>query len=236
MKNSKTYTEKRLTIKDWGIQDRPREKYIANGGSALSDAEILAILIRTGNLQESAVELSKRLLSFSNNSLNTLSRKSFKELSSIKGIGKTKAITLLAAFELGKRLGLEKIESKKSISSSLDVVELMKNKIAYLSHEEFWVILLDNSNHILKTSQVSKGGITKTIVDVRVLLKEALSMNATALIVCHNHPSENLLPSQADKDVTRKISSAAKTIDITLIDHVILSGELYFSFAEQGIL
>ena len=234
MNKTTNYENKRLTIKEWSVQDRPREKYAKNGAVALSNAELIAILLRTGNESESAVELAKRLLSSSDNSLNTLSGKSLRELSEIKGIGQAKAISLLTAFELGRRIRSEKVELSPHIQNSMDVVNLMQTKIAYLDHEEFWVIYFNNANYILKTVQISKGGISSTEVDTRIVMQEAVILKATQIILCHNHPSGSVKPSRADMTLTEKISKAAKIMDIALVDHIIIHREKYYSFAEEG--
>ena len=236
MNKSSTYENKRLTIKEWSVQDRPREKYAKNGAIALSDAELIAILLRTGNESESAVELAKHLLSSSDNSLNALSEKTLQELSEIKGIGQVKAITLLTAFEIGRRIRSEKVELKPHIQNSLDVVNLMQAKIAYLNHEEFWVIYLNNANTILKTVQISKGGITSTEVDTRIVMQEAVILKATQIILCHNHPSGSVKPSKADIALTEKINKISRIMDIILVDHIIIHRENYYSFAEEGRL
>lgn len=234
MNKTANYENKRLTIKEWSVQDRPREKYARNGAASLSDAELIAILFRTGNASESAVELAKRLLSSSNNSLNELSEKTLRELSENKGIGQAKAMALLTAFEIGRRVRAEKVEQKPQIQNSMDVVNFMQNKIAYLNHEEFWVLYLNNANLILKTAQISKGGITSTEVDTRIVMQEAVVQKATQLILCHNHPSGSVKPSRADINLTERISKAAKIMDIALVDHIIIHGEKYYSFAEEG--
>lgn len=234
MNKTANYENKRLTIKEWSVQDRPREKYARNGAASLSDAELIAILFRTGNASESAVELAKRLLSSSNNSLNELSEKTLRELSESKGIGQAKAMALLTAFEIGRRVRAEKVEQKPQIQNSMDVVNFMQNKIAYLNHEEFWVLYLNNANLILKTAQISKGGITSTEVDTRIVMQEAVVQKATQLILCHNHPSGSVRPSRADINLTEKISKAAKIMDISLVDHIIIHREKYYSFAEEG--
>ena len=234
MNKTSTYENKRLTIKEWSVQDRPREKYAKSGAIALSDAELIAILLRTGNESESAVELAKRLLSSSDNSLNTLSGKTLRELSEIKGIGQAKAISLLTAFELGRRVRSEIVELSPHIQNSMDVVNLMQAKIAYLNHEEFWVIYLNNANTILKTVQISKGGITSTEVDTRIVMQEAVVLKATQIILCHNHPSGSVKPSKADFQLTEKIRKAAQIMDIALVDHIIIHREKYYSFAEEG--
>ncbi len=234
MKEPQNYENKKLTIKDWSVQDRPREKYAKNGAVSLSDAELIAILLRTGNASESAVDLAKKVLASSGNSLNTLSGMSLRDLSQIKGIGQAKAISLLTAFEIGKRIRTEKVEQRPQIQSSLDVVNLMQNKIAFLDHEEFWVIYLNNANLILKAVQISKGGITSTEVDTRIVMQEAVILKATQIILCHNHPSGSVKPSHADILLTEKIRKAAELLDISLIDHVVIHRERYYSFAEEG--
>lgn len=234
MNEPQNYENRKLTIKEWSVQDRPREKYAKNGAVALSDAELIAILLRTGNSSESAVDLAKRLLASSGNSLNSLSDMSLRELSQIKGIGQAKAISLLTAFELGKRFRSEKVEESLLIRNSRDVVNLMQDKIAYLDHEEFWTIYLNQSNRILRTCQISKGGITSTEVDTRIVMQEAVLNKATQLIICHNHPSGSVKPSRADIQLTEKIRGAAELLDITLIDHIIIHREHYYSFAEEG--
>ncbi len=236
MDKTSNYENKRLTIKEWSVQDRPREKYARNGAASLSDAELIAILFRTGNATESAVELAKRLLSASNNSLNELSEKTLRELSAIKGIGQAKATALLTSFEIGRRIRAEKVEAKPVIKSSLDVVNLMQNKIAYLDHEEFWVIYLNQSNRILDVIQTNKGGITSTEVDIRIILQQAVVKKSTQIILCHNHPSGTIRPSKADLQLTEKTRKAAHLLDVMLVDHVIIHREQYFSFVEDGLL
>jgi DNA repair protein RadC len=235
-KTTTNYENKRLTIKEWSVQDRPREKYARNGAASLSDAELIAILFRTGNASESAVELAKRLLSSSNNSLNELSEKTLLELSETKGIGQAKAMALLTAFEIGRRIRAEKVEEKPVIKSSLDVVNLMQNKIAYLDHEELWVIYLNQSSRILGVAQINKGGIASTEVDVRIVLQQAVVKKSTQIILCHNHPSGSIRPSKADIQLTEKTRKAANLLDVILVDHIIIHRERYFSFVEEGIL
>lgn len=236
MDKTSNYENKRLTIKEWSVQDRPREKYARNGAASLSDAELIAILFRTGNASESAVELAKRLLSSSNNSLNELSEKTLLELSETKGIGQAKAMALLTAFEIGRRIRAEKVEEKPVIKSSLDVVNLMQNKIAYLDHEELWVIYLNQSSRILGVAQINKGGIASTEVDVRIVLQQAVVKKSTQIILCHNHPSGSIRPSKADIQLTEKTRKAANLLDVMLVDHIIIHRERYFSFVEEGML
>ncbi len=233
---NQNYESRKLTIKEWSVQDRPREKYAKNGAVALSDAELIAILLRTGNTTESAVDLAKKLLSSSGNSLNNLSDMSLRELSQIKGIGQAKAIALLTAFELGKRIRSEKVEESLQILNSRDVVNLMQDKIAYLDHEEFWAIYLNQANRILQTCQISKGGISTTGVDTRIVMQKAVLHNATQIILCHNHPSSSVRPSRSDIQLTEKLHRAAELMDLLLVDHIIIHKERYYSFAEEGRL
>ena len=236
MNEPQNYENRKLTIKEWSVQDRPREKYAKNGAIALSDAELIAILLRTGNSAESAVDLAKKLLANSKNSLNALSDMSLRELSQIKGIGQAKAIALLTAFELGKRIRSEKVEESLQILNSRDVVNLMQDKIAYLDHEEFWAIYLNQANRILHTCQISKGGISSTGVDTRIVIQEAVLNKATQIILSHNHPSGSVRPSRIDIQLTEKIRNAAELMDLLLVDHIIVHKERYYSFAEEGRL
>lgn len=226
----------KLTIPRWDISDRPREKYIAKGKNALSDAELIAILFRSGTAQESALDLSRHLLSICDNSLNKLASLSIEDLVKIKGIGHAKAVSLHAAFELGRRRRSETIENRKKIKCTGDIIELMQHQLADLKHEEFWVIFINQSSTIIKMENISKGGITSTTVDVRLIMKTALECFATGLILCHNHPSGEVQPSQADINLTQRIKSAAELLNISLIDHVVMSNEKYYSFFSEGIL
>jgi DNA repair protein RadC len=236
MNEPRNYENRKLTIKEWSVQDRPREKYAKNGAVALSDAELIAILLRTGNTAESAVDLAKKLLATSGNSLNALSDMSLRDLSRIKGIGQAKAIALLTAFELGKRIRAEKVEESLQILNSRDVVNLMQDKIAHLDHEEFWAIYLSQANRILQTCQISKGGISSTGVDTRIVIQEAVLNKATQIILCHNHPSGSVRPSRADIQLTEKLHHAAELMDLILVDHIIIHKERYYSFVEEGRL
>ncbi|MEN8703549.1 MAG: DNA repair protein RadC [Polaribacter sp.] len=227
---------KKLTIKSWALDDRPREKLLAKGKSTLSDAELIAILIGSGNRQESAVALSKRILQTVDGNINELAKLSVEKLSTFKGIGEAKAISIITALELGKRRQLETALEKPKITSSKAVFELMQPIIGDLEHEEFWVLFLNNSNKVLAKIQMSKGGLTATIVDVRLLFKRALELASVGMIVCHNHPSGKLEPSQADKQLTEKIKLAGSTLDIKLLDHLIITEKWYFSFADEGVL
>lgn len=225
-----------LSIKDWSEDDRPREKLVHKGRSALSDAELIAILIGSGNREESAVGLSKRILASSSNNLSELGKFSVKDLMKFKGIGEAKAVSIVAALEIGRRRNSSDTLSRKRITSSASVYELLHPVIGDLPHEEFWVVYLNNSNKVLEKQQLSKGGITGTLVDVRLVLKTALELNAVGLILAHNHPSGTLRPSQSDKQLTQKLKKAAASIDVKILDHIIVTEKAYFSFADDGLL
>jgi len=226
----------KLTIKSWAIDDRPREKLVAKGKSTLSDAELIAILIGSGNRQESAVALSKRMLQSVDGNINELAKLSVEKLTTFKGIGEAKAISIITALELGKRRQLETAMEKPKITSSVAVFNLLQPIIGDLEHEEFWVLFLNNSNKVVAKNQISKGGLTATVVDVRLLFKRALELAAVAIIVCHNHPSGKLQPSDADQQLTQKINEAGTTLDIKLLDHLIITKKAYFSFADENLL
>lgn len=226
----------KLTIKSWALDDRPREKLLAKGKAVLSDAELIAILIGSGNRNESAVALSKRILSAVNGNIYELAKLSVEKLTEFNGIGEAKAIAIITALELGKRRQLEVALEKPKIVSSKNVANLMQPIIGDLDHEEFWVLFLSNSNKVLAKSQVSKGGLTATVVDIRLLFKRALELVSVAIIVCHNHPSGKLQPSVADKNLTQKMKQAGNTLDIKLLDHLIITEKAYFSFADEGLL
>lgn len=230
------YKDKHFSIKHWSEDDKPREKLMFKGKVALSDAELLAILIGSGSRNESAVDLCKRILAASENNLNQLGKQNIQQLLQFKGIGEAKAISIIAALELGKRRRLEEAKQLSQIKSSKDVFEHMQPLIGDLTNEEFWVLLLNNSNKIIQKIQLSKGGLTATLVDVRLLFKQALEYFATAIILVHNHPSGQLKPSEADKNITKKISDAGNVLDIKLLDHIIITEHDYFSFADDGIL
>lgn len=225
-----------FSIKNWNQDDQPREKLLYKGKSALSDAELVAILIGSGNRDESAVALSKRILASSDNNLSELGKRSIKQLMEFKGIGEAKAISIIAALELGRRRRSEDALEKKKITSSASVFELMQPVIGDLPHEEFWIIYVNNSNKVIQKNQMSKGGITGTLVDVRLVLKTALEVGATGLILTHNHPSGTLHPSEADKNITQKLKVAALSLDIKVLDHIIIAEKAYFSFADETLL
>lgn len=225
-----------FTIKNWSQDDQPREKLRDKGKASLSDAELIAILIGSGNKTESAVALSQRILARVNFNLSELGKLSIKQLMEFKGIGEAKAISIAAAMELGRRRRGEEALEKKKISSSASVFELMQPIIGELPHEEFWIIYTNNSNKVIQKQLLSKGGITGTLVDVRLVLKNALELSATGLILAHNHPSGALNPSEADKQITQKLKTAAQSLDIKVLDHVIVTEKAYFSFADENLI
>ncbi|OUR91469.1 hypothetical protein A9Q87_10465 [Flavobacteriales bacterium 34_180_T64] len=228
--------ESSFSIKLWSVNDQPREKLRDSGKNALSDAELLAILIGSGNRDESAVALCQRVFASANNNLNALGKQSIKQLMSFKGIGEAKAISIIAALELGRRHRSEAALNTYKITSSESVFELLQPIIGALPHEEFWIIYLNNSNKVIQKQQLSKGGITGTLVDVRLVLKNALEVGATALILAHNHPSGTLKPSEADRLITNKLKKAGENLDIKVLDHLIITEKSYFSFADENQL
>jgi len=227
---------KKLNIKEWALEDRPREKLVIKGINSLSDAELIAILIGSGNKNISAVDLAKKILSSAGHNLNELGKKTVDDLQSNKGIGEAKAVAIIAALELGKRRKVAEVIEKKKITSSNDVAELFKTELGDLPYEEFWILLMNRANKIISRQKISRGGITGTIIDIRIILKLALDKLATSLILCHNHPSGNLLPSDADTEITRKLKEAGKLMDISVLDHVIVSDSSYYSFADEGLI
>ena len=225
-----------FSIKHWSDDDKPREKLLRKGRSVLSDAELVAILIGSGSKNESAVALSKRILASANHSLGELGKLSIKQLMKFKGVGEAKAVTIAAALEIGRRRRGEGTLKITRINSSSDVFEHLLPLMGDLLHEEFWIVYLNNANSILYTAQLSKGGITGTLVDVRIAMKQALELGAVALILAHNHPSGTLRPSEADKAVTQKLKLAAEALDIKILDHLIITQKDYFSFADDNAL
>jgi len=222
-------------ITNWSEDDKPREKLMLKGKSVLSDTELIAILIGSGSRNESAVDLSKRILASVDNNLNALGKLSLSQLMQFRGIGEAKAISIIAALELGRRRRGEDAVELKKITSSKIIFEIMQPIIGELPHEEFWIIYMNNSNKVISKSQLSKGGITGTLVDVRIVFKTALEIGATALILCHNHPSGTLIPSDADKQITRKLKLAGDSLEIKVLDHLIVTETSYYSFADEGI-
>jgi len=224
---------KKLTIKSWAIEDRPREKLILQGKGVLTDAELIAILIGSGTKKESAVELSKRILNSVHNNINELAALTFEQLKEFNGIGEARAVSIITALELGKRRHFEIVEQKPIIRGSKEVFQIMLPIIGELQHEEFWVLYLNNSNKVIAKEQLSKGGITATMVDFRLLFKKAVSLDTVGVIVCHNHLSGKLTPSKSDEVLTQKIKEAGQTLDIKLLDHLIITQKDYFSFADN---
>lgn len=222
-------------INQWAEDDRPREKFLLKGKSSLSDSELLAILIGSGSRNESAVQLCQRILASSQNNLNLLGKLSIQQLMNFKGIGEAKAISIAAALELGRRRREEEVIELKKITSSKAVFDIMQPLIGELPHEEFWVLFLNNSNKVIYKSQISKGGITGTVVDIRIVFKLALEHNATSIILSHNHPSGKHQASEADIQITKKIKEAGKNLDIQVLDHVIITEKSYYSFVDEGI-
>jgi DNA repair protein RadC len=226
----------KLTITQWGVSDRPREKYLSNGFSHLSDAELIAILLRNGSSSESAVELAKSILNKHDNSLNKIADLSVKQLTQFNGVGQVKAITLLTAFELGRRRTVEKIKDQDRILSPQDLCHFMQDKNGFKPHEEFWAIFVNQNSNILGSQLIGQGGLTATSVDIRLIIKTALELSATGLFVCHNHPSGQLKPSQADKTLTQQLKEATNLLNIQLLDHVIVYKDSCYSFFEEDIL
>lgn len=229
------YPEK-LNIKAWSLEDRPREKLLSKGRSALSDAELIAILIGSGNRNETAVELSKKIFKSIDNDLNKLGKLSVKELMQFKGIGEAKAISIVAALELGRRRKNTDNQLKKNIKSSKDVFEEVIGVMSDLPHEEFWVLFLDRRNAVIKKSNISKGGISGTVADAKIIFKEAMQLLASAIILCHNHPSGNLKPSDADIQLTKKMKEIGNLVDVPVLDHLIITDKSYFSFDDEGLI
>jgi len=227
---------KPLTIKSWSPEDRPREKLLLKGTGALSDAELIAILIGSGTARLSAVDVSKNVMRHVGNELNQLARLSVKDLMHIKGIGEAKAITIVASLELGRRRKLTESPDKPKVSSSREAFNYLYADLTDLTHEEFWVILLNRANRAVKKKRISEGGVSGTIADPKIIFKTALEELASGIIVAHNHPSGNLTASQSDIDLTKKLKEAGKFLEIQLLDHLIFCGEKYFSFADEGIL
>ncbi len=225
-----------LPIKVWAEEDRPREKLIQFGRKALTEAELMAILIGTGSQNESAVELAKRLLCSVGNNLHELSKLGLSELNRFKGIADAKAIRIMAAFELGRRRNESGIVKRERIVTSMDANALIRHLLIDLPHEEFWVIYLNRSNAVIKKEMISRGGISGTVVDSRLIFKAAIESLASSIILCHNHPSGNRRPSEQDIQITKKIKAAGQLLEIPVLDHVIICEESYYSFADEGIL
>ena len=226
----------RMPIKDWALEDRPREKLLYRGIGSLTDAELIAVLIGSGNNGETAVELSRRILGNVKNNLNELGKLNIENLKSFRGIGDAKAISILAAMELGRRRNHSSALEMNKITGSNDVASYLRPLIGDLPHEEFWALFLNRQNKVLDSRRISQGGITGTVIDVRLVLQMALEKHATSLIFAHNHPSGNLEASEADRKITKQLKEAGVIMDIPLLDHLIITQGGYFSFADEGLL
>ncbi len=227
---------KALRIKNWSPEDRPREKLLAKGCSALTDAELIAILLGSGTAKLSAVELAKFIMANVDNNLNALARLGTKDLMKIKGIGEAKAVTIIAAMELGRRRKEIEHQERLKVTTSKEIFELMKGYFFDLAHEEFWVILLNRGNRVIRKQQISQGGVAGTVADPKIIFKAALDELACGIILAHNHPSGNITASQQDIDLTKKVKDAGKLLEIQVLDHLIFAGSKYFSFADEGML
>ena len=226
----------KLTIRQLAEEDRPREKMMTKGSEALSDAELIAILIGSGNADESAVTLSQRMLASCSGDLNSLGKWGLENFCTFKGMGAAKSLTVMAALELGRRRKLQERKERTRITSSVDIYELFHPLMADLPTEEFWVLLLNRSNRVIDKVRISSGGIDQTTADVRTILREALLARATQMALIHNHPSGNIQPSQEDKRITERIKGAGRLMNISVIDHVIVTDGAYYSFNDEGIL
>jgi DNA repair protein RadC len=224
------------SIKNWSVDDRPREKMQAKGALAMSNSELLAILINNGNKEKSALEIAKDVLALGQNNLNELGKLSIKDLQKLKGIGEAKAITIVAALELGRRRQSSDLLSKTVVRTSGEIANYLKAVLKDYTHEVFAVVFLNRANKIISFQIISTGGLTGTVADPRVILKKAIEAEATSIVLSHNHPSGSLKPSRADEELTQKIKQASTFLDIKVVDHIIVSDEGYFSFADEGLL
>ena len=225
----------KLSVKDWAEEDRPREKILLKGIHSLSNAELLAIIIGSGNKDESSVELSQRILQSVENSLNKLGKIPIQQLiSSFRGIGEAKALSIAAVMELGKRRKSEEVFKRERIISSRDIFEYFYPIMSDLPHEEFWVVFLNRSNRVIDRLRISQGGVSETVVDVKLILKESLLRLASGIVLCHNHPSGNTEPSWQDDEITKKIKNASNMMDVSVLDHLILCDDKYYSYADDG--
>jgi len=226
----------KLPISQWAEDDRPREKLMIKGKGHLSKAELIAILIGSGNKEESAVQLAQTILNSVSNNLAELSSLGLNELMKFKGIGEAKAISIIAALELGKRRLSEDVLVRKKITSSQDAFQVLYSALSDKKYEEFWVLMLDRANQIIKKVHISEGGMAGTVADPKKIFKLALDLNASSVILAHNHPSNNLKPSQNDIDLTKKLKSAARLLDIEVLDHLIFGNDSYYSFADESMI
>ncbi len=226
-----------LSIKSWAEEDQPREKLLLKGKSALSDAELITILLRTGVTGSSALDIAKKIINHVNGDLNALGKLSVPDLKKIaKGLGDTKAITIVAALELGRRRQSSEVREKPMIRTSQDSYNYIYAEVADLGHEEFYVMYLNRANKVLTHKHISSGGISGTVADIKIMLKHGIELLASSIVAVHNHPSDNIKPSHADIELTKKLKEAAKLIDIHLLDHLIIGEKKYYSFADEGML
>lgn len=228
--------EHKYSIKQWSKDDRPREKLLSTGAETLSNSELLAILIHNGTKQRTAVDVAKEVLKLGKDNLGELGKLSVKELMKIKGIGEAKAISIVAALELGRRRQASAVLQKDLVSSSTDIARYLQTKLKDYRHEVFAILFLNRANKVNRFEIVSEGGITGTVADTRIILRKALEEDAVSMVLCHNHPSGSLKPSRADEDLTKKIKEAARFFDIAVLDHIIVSDSGYYSFADEGLL
>lgn len=228
--------ENRQSIKLWAEDDRPREKLLNKGKSTLSDTELLAILIGSGTAQESALDLARKIYEKASNNLWELGRLDIQSLMEVKGIGIARAITIIATMELGRRRNGVPSQQQKQIGTSIDVYRIMQQYLSDETHEQFWILLLNRANKVIKPVIISKGGVSGTVADPKIIFNAALRDMASGIILCHNHPSGNIKPSEADIRLTQKLAHAGNILDIPVLDHVIISRELYFSFADEGMM
>lgn len=236
MATNNTYTKPLTGIKSWAEEDRPREKLLLKGKASLSDAELLAILIGSGSREQTALGLCQSILKSVDNNLPLLGRQNIEELKSFNGIGEAKAISIIAALELGRRRQTTDIKTRPVIRSSKDAYNAIAPTLIDLPHEEFWILMLNRANQVISKKQISSGGVSGTVVDGKIIFKIAIQALASSIILCHNHPSGSLTPSQADIDITKKLRRAGQALDITVIDHLIVSERGYYSFGDQGVL
>jgi DNA repair protein RadC len=227
---------KPLTIKSWSPEDRPREKLLLKGTTALSDAELIAILLGSGTSRMSALDVAKHVLAAANNQLHELAKFSVRDFTKLNGIGEARAITIIAALELGRRKKETDGEERQKIGTSRDVYDYLCAELTDIDHEEFWIVLVNRSNRIIKKLRVSIGGVAGTVADPKIIFKKAIEELASGIILVHNHPSGNLTPSQTDRDLTKKMKEAGKHLEIQVLDHIIIGGQKYFSFADEGIM
>jgi DNA repair protein RadC len=225
-----------LSIKSWAEEDRPREKLLEKGRHILTDAELIAILIGSGTRNETAVELSKRILAHFGNNLNEIAKLTVQELMKFKGIGEAKAIAIVAALELGRRRKEGEVQKREHICMSKDVFDIFSRHFLDLPHEEFWILLLNRSNTVIRKERISMGGVSGTVVDPKIIFKIAVEHLASAIILCHNHPSGNLRPSEADVKLTKKLKEAGLMLEIPVLDHIIVTNDSFYSFADEGMI